>query len=222
MKLIILLFIFFTQCTSPSVENKTIDKCAEYNEKSAICYSNYDMNGDEQCLDSALFYIEEIINDCENYVGILSIRKLSILSVKQEYTKALQFIETFEKELFSDLPYFQNLLKNRFIAMRFQADGDITSRDMSLTQSVEEIKKYLIINNVKVDSLLKLPDIENILEDPISTALIQYYYYRSITEGIDNIEAELTNEKNDNNWNKEFCEYIIDYFSEDLMVYSGF
>ena len=159
-RLILLLTLVLSQCVSaPETNNAPCDKSEINNQKSADYYAKYYMDGDQSHLDSALFYIDEVLGSCEKYAGLLSLRKLSILSVKRDYSQALQFIETFDEEIFSDLPYFQNLLKNRFNAMKSQAEGDFDMRDYYLKSSIEEINKFLSMNKTKGDSLLGLSDI---------------------------------------------------------------
>ncbi|MFV0290426.1 MAG: hypothetical protein ACK5IJ_05930, partial [Mangrovibacterium sp.] len=128
--------------------------------------------------------------------------------------------KTFDKEMFSDLPYYQELLINRFKVMEAIRENDINTRDRYLAKCVVIIDNYLLANKQKVDSLLKQPNIENILKNPLSTALTQYYYYKS-TNNINGILKDLNKKKREKNINNEFIDYLIDYLQTDFMEFNG-
>lgn len=219
-KLILPIVLLFSQCVS-SLEKK--DNICEKNiQRSSDLCTEYYMDNNSIHLDSALFYIDEVLGSCEEYDGFMQLRKLSILSMKQDYSNALLFIETFEENLYGNMPYFQNLLKNRFNAMKSQSEGDTVLRDYYLNFIIKELEEYISLNKEKVDSLLKLSNANKILESPLSSAVIQYYYYRSINEGIENVENELVSTQKSIGGNNEFFDIIMSSFQEDFMVFIGF
>lgn len=217
-KTIIIIFFggFLTQCNSGS---KKIN-CEEINKKSVQFINQYYIDNNKSYLDSALFYTNKGINNCRNYKNTLSLRKLSILSDQQRFSEAIQFVETFDKDMFSDLPYYQKLLINRFKAMYAIDKNDINKRDKYLERCVVMVEDYLLANKGKVDSLLKQPSIENILKNPLSTALTQYYYYKSVND-YKNVKEELKEKKDKKGINSEFIEYLINYSQTDFMEFNG-
>lgn len=214
-KTIVTVFIgtFFTQC------NNKIN-CDEINEKTTQLINQYYFDNNNEYLDSIMFYLDKGINKCDNCEKILSLRKLSILAEQQNFSEAIKFVKTFDKEMFSDLPYYQELLINRFKVMEAIRENDINTRDRYLAKCVVIIDNYLLANKQKVDSLLKQPNIENILKNPLSTALTQYYYYKS-TNNINGILKDLNKKKREKNINNEFIDYLIDYLQTDFMEFNG-
>ncbi len=214
-KTIVIVFIgaFFTQC------NNKIN-CDEINKKSALLINQYYVDNNNDYLDSAMYYIDKGINNCSNYKNILSLRKLSILAEQQNFSEAIKFVKTFDKEMFSDLPYYQELLVNRFKVMEAIKENDINTRDKYLVKCIVIIDNYLLTNKYKVDSLLQQPNVENILKNPLSTALTQYYYYKSINNSKD-VLKDLKEKKQDKNINNEFIDYLMDYLQTDFMEFNG-
>jgi hypothetical protein len=221
-RLIPILAIILSQCVSSQESQKDqIDKCEKNNQISADYYVRYYEDSNKLYLDSALLFIDEVLVNCEKQFGILSLRKLSILSIKQDYPTALKFIDTFDEEVFSELPYFQNFLKERFMAMKSQAEGDLDMRDFYLRSIIGEINKFLEMNRTKVDSLISLPDIDSILKNSLGTAITQFYYYKRYIDGFENVKDEIIAKQEENSWNKEFSDYLISFLKEDLMVFNG-
>jgi hypothetical protein len=76
------------------------------------------------------------------------LRKLHILAEQQKFSEAVNFLETFDKEMFSDLPYFQELLINRFKAMEAIKENDINKRNKYLQRCVTMIDNFgFVLNN---------------------------------------------------------------------------
>jgi len=112
--------------------------CDEFSRESALFFNEFYIDNNEQKLDSALFYTNKSLDHCDKYKNFMSLRKLSILSEIHNYTKAIEFIETFEKNMFSDLPYYQKLLIERFNVMKSINDGDDYHRDKSLNKCISD------------------------------------------------------------------------------------
>lgn len=218
-KLIFSFIFLFSQCVSST--QKDIDICEKNNVKSSELISQFYIDNDTLLLDSALFYIDEIYQKCDNLKGLLSLRKLGLFSMTKDYSKALVFINSLNADFFGDLTYFNSFLMNRFNAMLYQDIGDLDKRNEYLKFIVNEIEDFLVDNEEKVNSLFSLSEIEDILSKPISTSLMQYYYYKALLDGIENIEAELKYREETKGGNKEFYEVIKTTFQEDFMVYNG-
>lgn len=215
----IIIFFFgllFTQCSNES------DKinCNEINRKSIQYINQYYIDNDKRHLDSALFYIERGINNCSNYENVLSLRKLSVLSEQQNYLDAIEFIESFDKEMFSDLPYYQELLINRFRVMKAINQKDINKRNKYLEKCVTLVEDYLGDHENEIDSLFRQSNIENILNDPLSTALTQYYYYKSLID-FESVNQVLNEKLDDSESNNKFINYLIEYLQTDFMEFNG-
>lgn len=216
---IILLFaILFSQCVSSQKESE--NTCKINNEKSAeLIYQFYEDN-DSLHLDSALILINNSLGKCEEYEKLLSLRKLAILSMKKDYNNALTFIDKLELD-FGNLPYYRKLLSYRFNAMQSLFIGDTSSGFDYLKKIIIEIDNYLLLNKSSADSLWKLTNLSLILKSPLSTALTQQYYYRSILEGKNNVKNELIAIQTKNGGNKDYIETIISALDDDFMIYNG-
>jgi hypothetical protein len=210
---------FFYQCTS--CPESSIDWCEFVKKRSAELIYNFYNDNDTVHLDSALNQINEAIENCEKYSELLSYRKLSILSLKHEYQEALLFIKSTDDKKFNWSTYSKTILYKRFQAMQSQYHGNIIERNDYLDSIIKEIEVYIILNQQKIDSIFIIPNIEEILKDTLSTTIIQYYYYRSIMEGINTIEKELTLKQEKNEQNKDFFEVIKAYLQEDFMIFIG-
>lgn len=208
------------QCKG-TLKNETIINCEEYNYMSANCISDFYNDNDSKHLDTALLYIDEALLSCTKYEKLLSLRKLSILSIKQDFEQALVFIEKLDKGLFNELPYFRNLLRNRFLAMKYQSVNNIESRNSKLKICIDDIERFLLLNQFKVDSLLQLQEIDSILSSPLSTAITQYYYYKSILDGKEKVENEILEKQNGVNGNVDYFDYLVICLEEDFMVFIG-
>ncbi len=217
-KAILILFIGMvaSQC---NYKSKNIS-CDEINEKSASFFNQYYIDSNRQNLDSSLLYTNEGIYNCSKYKNLLSLRKLGILSEQQDFLTSIQFIDTFDGEMFLDLPYFKELLLNRFKAMKAINEGNVFERDKYLNRCVSVIDQYLLTNKNSTDALLKQSSITIILKNPLSTAVTQYYYYKSINN-MENVINELKLKGNEENINNEFINYLIDYLHTDFMEFNG-
>lgn len=220
-RLLLVLFsvLSFSQCDTIAKNND--DKCKEYNKKSTELINSFYMNEDSLYLDSALFYIEKGLEKCEEYESLFSLRKLSVLSLQQNYSEGLLFVKTFDEEMFSDLPYFKNLLLNRFKAMNSLSKGDTVERNSYLNYIIKDLKDFLNSHKKEIDSIYKLDNAQEILNSPYSTSIIQFYYYRSILEGDESIKKELNVLKDKESVNNDFLEVILTTLEHDFMVFMG-
>jgi len=224
-KLILSATLIFIQFEGFASKVAKIDSCREYNIKSFNLINKFYIDGDTANLDSAIYYINKALSlsSCKKYQGLLSLRKLGVLSITRDYPHALTFIDSLNNNLYSDLPYFKDLLKNRFKAMEAQDKENKVMRDYYLKSILERLKNYLYRNNTKIDSLLKSPDVNKILGTSQATAITEYYYYRSILFGKEKIIDELLMRQKSKGINKEFYDYLISYLQEqnDFMIFNG-
>ena len=209
-----------TNCTSPKT-NIDDTTCKVYNRKSAEYYSEYFDNSDQDILDSALYYTNKALDTCKENMGLLSLRKLSVLSLQNKFSCALIFINNIDSSMYIDLPYFHHFLELRFMAMKAKYEGDSIRADSCLQIIVKEIGDFITKNKSEIIPLLTDTNINNIIKSPFSTAIFQYYYYKSLVEGKDSVEEELNHKKALNEINNEFVTYLISYLSEDFMNFNG-
>ncbi|MBW6480543.1 MAG: hypothetical protein K0B37_14035 [Bacteroidales bacterium] len=219
-KNLFLLALLFVQCGNLAVNDSS--KCDVINEKTAKLVYDYYFNNDLLLLDSALIYIDEGLKKCNKYEKLFSLRKLGVLSLKQNYNDALQFIESFDENMFGELPYFKNFLNNRFIAMQAHFVGDSVTRNSYLNEIVAEIDLFLSMNDKEIKALLKLSDVNEILENPLTTSLMQYYYYKALLEGAENVKVKLNLLYRNQMISEEFKDILISIFDEDFLVFVGF
>ena len=210
--------LFSYQCSSNKKYTKV--KCQECNEKSYEFLNKFFINNDTLLLDSSSFYIHQAINNCKKYNKIIIFRELTILSLKHDYDKALLFIDKYVWEM-DDLPYYKSVLKKRFRAMKLQSKGNMIERNEYLKSTVSEIDEFIGLNKRKVDSLFKMKDIKDILNNPLHMAIIQDYYYKSLLYGPDSIKKELDSIQKSDDINKDFIEMLKDFMDEDFMVFNG-
>ncbi len=197
-------------------------KCEEYNNSSADYYQKFYFKNDSSYLDSALIVINEGVKNCEKSHNLLSLRKLSILAVKKDYNEALQFINTFDTEPFSELPYYKNLLTLRFKAMQAQNSNNWEERNKNLLEITQEINEYLKKNHKSVDSICKINSLDKILSSPLSTAISQKYYYESEVIGKDSVQNLILMKEKKGEINSEFAMYLLDFLDEDFLYFIGF
>jgi hypothetical protein len=213
--------LLLSMCRCNLKNDEIVKSCDDYNIISAECITRFYYDNDFKHLDTALIYLDDALINCKKFNKLFSLRKLSILSIKQEFSQAILFIDSFEKDFNGDLPYYKNLLKNRFIAMQAQHENKFEIRDSCLNIGINEIELFLSNKKTQLDSLLKQQEIDSILSNPISTAITQYYYYKSIVEGRDKITNEIFDKQIEISGNKDFFDYLKICLEEDFMNFIG-
>ena len=222
MKYLILLFGLLTvQCHAPK-KKETSAYCEKCKIISAVCMERYDMDNNYKHLDTALIYINKALLSCnKEKKKYFTLRKLAVLSMKKDFDQALVVIKNMDTTYFYAFPYFNNLLKNRFIAMKAQSENKIIVRDSALRISIIEIGKFLTVNKLKIDSLLQHKNVNDVFSNPLSTAFTEYYYYKSIIEGSEKVKQEISNKQRQINGNEEYFKYVNEFLSQDFMVFIG-
>lgn len=216
---IIGLIVFIHGCNPK--DNNVNTTCDEYNELYNECIMKFYIDDNYAHLDTALMHLEIAILNCDSNNRLFSLRKLSVLSIKQEYDIALMFIDSFDNCFFKDLPYYKNVLKNRFMAMQFEYNNDSLRKDSCLNIALNNISLFLNENRTQIDSLLVLSDVDLILSNSLSTSFTQYYYYKSVIKGIDPTIKEIRDLQVKLEGNKDFFEYIEVCLEEDFMIFIG-
>lgn len=187
-------------------------------EKTNELILDYYLADDSSKLDSALIYINEGIKNCKDHERLFSLRKLGILSLSHNFTDAVLFIEKSNNSVLIE----KNFLLNRFLAMQAHFAGDMGKRNAYLKAIILELDLFLATNDEEIKILLKLTDVNEILNSKFTTPLMQYYYYKSILEGSENIKAELNLQYKNKIISKELVDILTSTFDEDFLVFIGF
>ena len=192
-KLILLLScILFMQCSISTASKKNDDvECDSISLKISHLINDYYMIDNEQSfirLDSALAIIDSIEGKCEKYNGVNSLRRLAILSIKHEYTNALEYAELLNGSLIGEV--HKSIIVNRFKAMVAMEEGDVDAKDQYIKDIINLLQLQFSEN--EISSILQSCDIDSIMKNPKYFYLIQLYYYRAELEGIDKITNELS------------------------------
>lgn len=185
LKLFIVLFLLIGCLTSciqrhslKIVSNDFCDSCNKWS--GYYFYNRYYLEGYDNCLDSALMLIDEALSRCEEKQYDLSIRKLAVLCGKQEYDRAISFMDSI-CFIGHDYSCYEAVIRRRIQAMKYQSIGDITERNRYLQEIVNILDNYLANNSTVVDSVWK--NIDWGYEDSIVLATTQYYLYLSVLGG---------------------------------------
>lgn len=177
-----MLFVCLTNCFQQhSLKIISDDYCDSCNKWSGYYfYHRYYLEGKENCLDSALFLINEALSRCEEKRYDMSIRKLAVLCGKQEYDEAIMFMDSIN---FAGHDYscYETIIRKRIYAMKYQSVEDIHERNRYLQEIIDILDNYLVQNSNIVDSVWKNMDWR--YDDSIVLATTQYYYYLSILKG---------------------------------------
>lgn len=214
----ILIFVSLCQCIS---QKKDIMSCEEMNKKSVDYILNFQINGDTTYLDSALTIINSALEKCSEQKIILSFRKLDVLAKKQDYPEAISFIKSLNKPIFIDLPYYNVYLLNRFKAMSYQLKGDTVGRNKCLRTNIQLLHQFLEKNKQKIYPMYE-EDLNNILQNPLHFAPIQFYYCKSLLSGYETVKLELDSLQKVTNINLEYVELIDTFLNHSFMDFVGY
>jgi len=180
------------ECSISTVsKNNDNAECDSISLKISHLMNDYYMIDNEQSfirLDSALAIIDSIEGKCEKYNGVNSLRRLAILSIKHEYTNALEYAELLNGSLIGEV--HKSIIVNRFKAMVAMEEGDVDAKDQYIKDIINLLQLQFSEN--EISSILQSCDIDSIMKNPKYFYLIQLYYYRAELEGIDKITNELS------------------------------
>jgi len=203
-------------------KHKKDNSCKSIIQKSGDYIFNYQMTDNIEYLDSALIIIEEAIGKCSKNEFLLKSRKMDILLKKGEYSKAIIFVESFEKPLIEELNYYNKYLIQRFSAMQYHFNGNIARRDDCLKTIILMLEKFLKKNKNELDLLLLNEDIDELLRNSLSLPYLQCYYMKFILLGEDEIKHELDSLTATSKVNEELIEFIFEYsLDNDIMDFNG-
>jgi hypothetical protein len=165
-----------------------------------------------------LFYIDEIFGKCDKYNALLAVRKIGIYSDKHDIYSAIEFINTLDDQLFY-LPYYKNLLLNRFKAMAAQEREDTLNKNIFLRNIVSDVTKFMSLHKEELDTLMQS---KRILQSKYSFAPIHLYYYKAQINGVEEVKIEIDSLQRMIGGNEEYFEMMKGYLDEDFMYFAGF
>jgi hypothetical protein len=215
------LIIALLQSCNPTKE-KEVNACENAKNISGQLINDFYIDNDSTYLDSAVHVIDKAICNCNDLdKKFLTLRKISIFSILKNYKEAIIYIETIDIEFFKNFPYSREFLSNRFKAMKYQNEEDTTNRNIYLQKCLSETNEFINNKQMQVDSLMTLPDFNDILSDPLTIRITQHYYYRSLLEGYEEIDKELLLLKSETKLNEDFYEYLNYNLQQDFLTFVG-
>lgn len=195
---------------------KPID-CKEINEKSLYFIEQYKQDKRKEDLDSALFYTHEGLKYCKT--KLFSTRKLVLFSLQHHYSEGIKYIASLKDNDFS--PFYRKTLTLRFKIMKAIYEQNRAERDKYLNQCVFLLESFLKENSSDVKTLLCQSDFKIILKNPLSTIIVQYYYYRSL--GTMFIKQKIVSEIMGHKYmHGMFQSYLVQLLEQNIMDFSWF
>jgi hypothetical protein len=210
----------FCQCSN-ATKARQDDNCKQIGEKIGILLFDYKVYRDTTYarLDTALNLIDSIFCNCPKYYVGLSTSKLKILCFEKRYSEAIDYIKSLDDIKLRPL-LKKSILLNRFYAMQSQYKGDTISRNKFIKGIVVELRDTF--SNVKIDSILQLPNDLDIIRSGKGFTLMQYYYYRAQIEGVNKISNELDSFQKRINGNPKFFNRLLKKpLEDDFMEFNG-
>ena len=157
--------------------NRYLFAC-EYEDGNIISLSDSTM-----LLDSAMWYANKA-NSLKSSAVAPYLRRLGVLYLKQEYDSVLYHCnhDSLSKRTFSSLTYeeYPLVLNNRTKARIKEKLGDTASRNQFISRNVVILEKYVSGTSVE-DLMLKVSNEYDIFKHGETVAIIEYFYYLSIT-----------------------------------------
>jgi len=212
--------LFLLQCNSSkdTKDDEYCDRIVSKIDQLFLDYYKVDLDGGHNQIDSALYLVDSILFRCEKYNTVMIFNKIMFLSMKNEFSEVVNFIESLDKTYLLN----QTILLNRFKAMQAQSEGDMITRDKLIKEIVTELTDSISKHHAEIDSILCLSDIKEITGNKNILTVYQYYYYRAQIEGVGKISDELDSIQEKRNINRYFFDnFLKPTIYNDFMVYSG-
>lgn len=221
MKLLSIILLFaFNSCDSSSTKNRLT--CDELNIKTTELIDGYYVTEDKTYIDSTLILLNEGIKSCDDYRKLFSLRKLGVLSLKNDYEQAISFIDTIDESLFVYDPYYLEVIEFRFKAAQNFYHGDTVSGNYYLKKIVALLGNFLKENEKELNALLSQSEISVILQNEMSTAFIQHANYHALLNGREKTANHIITMFKSNEWNMEFYDMILNFIdNEDILIFMG-
>lgn len=197
----------FSSCSTQTVADKNIDCDKLDKELTKLKFDYTLLDSTYLRLDSALLLIDTMLCNCEKYYVGLITSKLKLLGIKKQYKEALILInELDDNKLF---PLKQNALKNRFMAMQAQYEGNFSERNKFINENILIYKQILDNNKNDIIKVLQSENYEEILSDKYIFDILGYFYYKAQIYNDNDIIFEIDSLQKEINGNIFFFNDIL-------------
>lgn len=222
-KKIIVFFIFvlalLMSCNEQNINGK--EKCKEINSEAAEHIFHYQMYGDTIYLDSALNAINKSCFDCNDYFFLLVSKKLYILSVKNEYDKALKFIKN-QSENFNhmeSMPYYEKYCLLRIKSIKLKKERKYDEFINVISEIDKLIRNYFVKHPLETIKFSNLESEEDILNNKMLYPYILYFSNKTILIG----KSAAINELRKKGFSENVIEILNEYINEfELEIFNGY
>ena len=206
-------FLFFQlRCSSERSQRLRIKEYERLISQGAKWVDSFFMslNPDSIYLDSALVYLNAAAK-CECVErDIILYNKGFVYFHKRDYEKAIETIDSIDTEQFA---LMESIIIEKIKAKRAESCGNMIERDIHYNNIVEEIDRYLSLNQPVFDSIMRLPDKAAIWKDSRFAGLhYLQIYHRAEIIGADRMNRELDSLQTKKSYNTDY----IDEVKEDV------
>jgi len=220
MKQIIKIFFFLSlMFLNSNLSSQNLTECKNNKIKLHYYFNEYQIQESDVYLDSTMLFIDLAIRTCPNDYYILTMSKLTVYSLQRNYNDAIKYITNINDSVFEEMPLKKSILLNRFLAMKYSYIGNDSLKKIYISLIINEIMPISPQEQAQIDSLCILPELSDILSNPLFHRLVQYYYYYSIVEDPQKISAELDSFIS-KGYNKEYIEFIKDICKDDFLTFN--
>jgi hypothetical protein len=189
------------------------------NLKSFELLNNFNETKNNKFLDTAIVLLDYGILNCEKN-NFFKLRKLVVLSIQCRYDEGIIFINSQCDSIFPIFDYYQNLLENRFLAMKYQNKGDTLNRNKYIELIIKQLDTYINNHQDQIDEMMRNSTKENFFQNEYFFPVLQYYFYEYFLRGEDNYENKLSHFKQ-KRYNIELLS-ILRFSNENFMIFNGY
>ncbi len=165
-------------------------------------------------LDSALMCYNNADQLCPDKKNVMSYNKSFAYFEKKEYDNAIRMLEQSADSIFG-YPECKAILIERICAKRAGEQGDSIAQKRHYRNIIAEFDHYIETNRIAADSLMRLPDWNNIPLIPYSFVLAERYYDRAKLVGIQKTLSELDSLQKSTGYNQDYINWVKDVVSGD-------
>jgi len=184
------LLFYLLSCATKQTMSETSD-CILLKSEVSKYIMQYQLTNDTMALDSALLLIERGIHCCPNSDIVLKTRKIQALTFARKYEEAILFLKSIKNPLIENLPYYNDYLLHRLLAMQCLFQKDTLKYIEHLDETLVILESFKAKNQKELLSLYHLNREDSILSNPLILFVDSYYYCKFKRFGEDSIEKEI-------------------------------
>lgn len=164
-------------------------------------------------LDSALFVIREIEDQCPKWQNDIRMRKAEIYYLKQDYDSAI----TMFAEVDGGLPFskFKNILIDKMKVKQAQIKGDSVLLKILYQEIVNNYEEYIQDTQFVFKWMLRRKDEHKVFFSWANTMLMEIFHYKLQLESLDNVIKEIDSLHKATKGNDEYFDHLKRIFIED-------